>query len=66
MQIGRDEPRLYQQVVRFVAEEQDWQVRFFDHEMVRSGAAIATVVAAFAIQAESDDWVLPAPRAVRG
>jgi hypothetical protein len=59
VRIGKDQPRLYDQAVQYVAEEQGWRVCFFSGGMVRCGAAIATVIAAFADEMASHDRILP-------
>ncbi len=55
VQIDRDTQRIYEQAVRYVAEEQGWRICFFSGGMVRCGAAIATVIAAFADEIASHD-----------
>ncbi|CAE6862621.1 hypothetical protein R75461_08067 [Paraburkholderia nemoris] len=55
VRIGKDQPRIYEQAVRYVAEEQGWRVCFFTGGMVRCGAAIAT----FADEMASRDRLLP-------
>jgi hypothetical protein len=59
VQIDRDEQRIYEQAVCYVAEAQGWHVCFFTGGMVRCGAAIATVIAAFAEEMASRDRFLP-------
>jgi hypothetical protein len=59
VRIDKDRQRSYEQAVRYVVDEQGWRVCFFTGGMVRCGAAIATVIAAFADEMASRDRLLP-------
>jgi hypothetical protein len=59
VRIGKGQQQIYEQAVRHVAGEQGWCVCFFTGGMVRCGAAIATVIAAFADEMASRDRLQP-------
>jgi hypothetical protein len=48
VQMDRDSQRIYEQALRYVAQEQGWRVWYVSGEMVLCGAAIATFIAGFA------------------
>ncbi|MEW9584969.1 hypothetical protein [Paraburkholderia sp. DGU8] len=55
VQLDRDSQRIYEQAVRYVAQEQGWRVWYVSGEMVLCGAAITAVLAGLANEIASRD-----------